>query len=158
MSDPSIPLDWIPSIPRRYATTAVDALLVLVLFIVPTVVLPEGEVSRVFRIALAAAAVLLYEPLGTGHWMTLGQWLTGVRVRDMKTGRPIGVPRAWGRIIVKMLLGVVSFLLLPVTPGRRALHDMASGSIVILAKSEVDFARWASHGGLADDTAVGVRT
>jgi len=144
VNDSSLPVEWLPSIPRRYATTAVDALLVIGAFVIPTMILQE-EASRVPRIVLALVMLFLYEPICTGRFATLGQWVTGVRVRDFKTGGKIGVTRAWGRIILKTLLGVISFLILPFFPGRRAIHDLASGSIVILARTEADFARWASE-------------
>lgn len=145
MSTRSIPLDWLPTIPRRYATTVIDGLLILAVFVVPTTVLPDIEFSRVLRIIGAGAMLFLYDPIGTGRYVTLGQWITGVRVRDFKTGQPIGIPRAWGRIIVKALLGIISFLMIPFSGGRRAVHDIATGSIVVLAKSENDFARWAQE-------------
>ncbi len=138
----SIPIDWVPTIPRRYATTFIDGTLFLAVFILPTMVLPEGELSRVLRIGAIAAMLLLYDPIGTGRYVTLGQWMTGVRVRDFKTGQRIGVLRAMGRIVVKAVMGFISFLMIPFTPGRRALHDLATGSIVIMAKSESDFAQW----------------
>ena len=142
MTDRSIPRDWLPSIPRRYATTVIDGLLILTVFIIPTMVLPDNEFSRLLRVIGAAAMLFLYDPIGTGRYLTLGQWITGIRVRDFKTGQPIGIPRAWGRIVVKALLGIISFLFIPFLSGRRALHDLATGSIVILAKSESDFMQW----------------
>jgi len=139
-----IPLDWLPTIPRRYSTTAIDGLLILAVFIIPTALFPANEGSRALRIVIALLALFVYEPLGTGRWLTLGQWVTGVRVRRMEDGSRIGVLRAWGRIVVKVFLGILSFLTLPLVPGRRAIHDLASGSIVILARSEGDFVRWTS--------------
>lgn len=137
-----IPIDWLPTIPRRYATTVIDGLLVLVAFVVPTTVLGSVESTRVLRIVIAVVAIFAYEPICTGRYVTLGQWMTGVRVRRMDNGQKIGVVRAWGRIVLKVFLGIVSFLILPFVPGRRAIHDLASGSIVIKAQSESDFAQW----------------
>ena len=142
MNHDPIPLDWIPTIPRRYAATMIDALLMLTVFIVPIVILPESAVSRIFAVVAAFVMFFLYEPICTGRYVTLGQWMTGVRVRDFKTGQHIGIPRAWGRIILKAFLGFISFLIIPFTAGRRALHDTATGSIVILAKAESEFANW----------------
>jgi len=136
--------DWVPSIPRRYTTTAIDGLLIVAAFVVPTMVLGDIAASRVARIGFALAMLFVYEPLCTGRFLTLGQWMTGVRVRDFKSGLKIGVVRAWIRIVVKALLGVISFVILPFMLGRRAIHDLASGSIVILATAEADFVSWAS--------------
>jgi uncharacterized RDD family membrane protein YckC len=120
----------------------IDGLLVLVAFVVPTTVLGSVESTRVLRIVIAVVAIFAYEPICTGRYVTLGQWMTGVRVRRMDNGQKIGVVRAWGRIVLKVFLGIVSFLILPFVPGRRAIHDLASGSIVIKAQSESDFAQW----------------
>src|SRR5438128_9269775 len=78
MNHPPIPLEWLPSIPRRYATTTIDGLLVLAVFMIPSAVLPQNETSRVVRILLALLALFVYEPLETGRYVTLGQWVTGV--------------------------------------------------------------------------------
>jgi hypothetical protein len=143
MTTAPLPRDWVPSIPRRYATTAIDGLLIIAAFVVPTTVMGDVEASRVARIVFALAMLLVYEPVCTGRFLTLGQLLTGVRVRDFKTGLKIGVARAWGRILVKTVLGGISFVLLPFIPGRRAIHDLTSGSIVILATAEAEFVSWA---------------
>ena len=143
MSAVEIPVEWLPRLPRRYAATVVDGLLILAAMIVPTVVLPSDAVLiRGLRFAIAAGALLVYEPLCTGHFATLGQWVAGVRVRRFDTGVKIGVLRAYGRILVKAPLGFISFFSLPFTVGRRALHDMATGSIVIMAAAEPSFLQW----------------
>jgi len=77
-----------------------------------------------------------------GDFVTLGQWVAGVRVRRFDTGAKIGVPKAYVRILVKAFLGFISFFSLPFALGRRALHDMATGSIVITAAAEPSFVQW----------------
>jgi len=141
--DPSVPLDLIPTIPRRYFSSGIDFLLILGVFIVPAMVLPDNDFWRMPRIAAGFAMVFLYEPIGTGCYATLGQRIAGVRVRDFKTGQPIGLPRALARIVVKGFLGIRSVAMMRSSSGRRGLHDLAVDSIVILAKSENDYARWA---------------
>jgi hypothetical protein len=121
----------------------IDGLLVLAAFVGPTTMLKSVESTWVLRIAIAMLAIFGYEPLCTGRYFTLGQWMTGVRVRPMDNGHKVGVVRAWGRIVLKAFLGILSFLILPFVPGRRAIDDLASGSIVTLARSEADFAQWA---------------
>ena len=145
MSKPGIPLEWVPTLARRYATTVIDGFLVFAAVAVSTALLPADDtVARPARVAIAVAAVLLYEPLCTGRFATLGQWVMAVRVRRFDNGERLGVARAFARIVAKVILGIISFLVLPFTRGRRALHDMASGSIVIMADAEMEFSRWAS--------------
>jgi uncharacterized RDD family membrane protein YckC len=140
-----IPLEWVPTLARRYTATVIDALLVFMAVAVSIALWPTDDaVARPMRVAFAIAAILIYEPLCTGCFVTLGQWVMAVRVRRFDTGERIGVVRALGRIITKVVLGIVSFLVLPFTPGRRAIHDMATGSIVIMADAGVEFSRWAA--------------
>jgi hypothetical protein len=149
MEESRIPLEWVPSLPRRYATTVIDAFLVLFVIIALSSLLPGGDrSSTAMRLALAAAFLLVYEPLATGRFTTLGQRVTGVRVRSFSTGERIGILRAYVRLFVKAFLGFISFLALPFSNGRRALHDQAADSIVILASHEDDFRQWAERSGL----------
>ena len=144
---PEIPLEWIPRLPRRYAATVVDTLLVIVLLVVPSSVAPADDaIAQFSRFGVALVGLFVYDPVCTGRFVTLGQWVARVRVRRFDNGEKIGVARAYGRILVKVLLGFISFLALPFNPGRRAIHDLASGSIVIMAPAERDFELWArSH-------------
>jgi len=62
-----VPLEWLPRLPRRYAATVVDGLLVLGAMVMPKVVLPsDAALMRGLRFAIAVGALLLYEPLCTG--------------------------------------------------------------------------------------------
>jgi len=151
MTENGIPLAWLPTLPRRYAATAVDGALMLVALVAPTAFWgADDAAARGMRAALVVGAFLVYEPLCTGRFVTLGQWVTGVRVRSFDSGERIGVPRAFLRIWIKILLGILSFVVMPFVPGRRALHDLATGSIVIMAGAGMEFSRWASFHLVAD--------
>ena len=143
MPRPAIPREWLPTIPRRYASTAIDGLLIIAAIVVPIAVWPgEAEVLRLGRIAIALGAIFIYEPLCTALAVTLGQRVVGIRVRRFDTGGRISLLHAYARIVVKVLLGFISFFSLPLTPGRRAFHDLASGAIVIMADAESEFVEW----------------
>ena len=145
MNGKRVPLEWLPTLPRRYAATAVDGAVMLAALVAPTALWgADDAAARGMRAALAVGAFLVYEPLCTGRFVTLGQWVAGVRVRRFHSGERIGVPRAFVRLWVKGLLGIFSFLVIPFIPGRRAIHDLATGSIVILADAGMEFSRWAS--------------
>jgi uncharacterized RDD family membrane protein YckC len=66
----------------------------------------------------------------------------GIRVRHADSGGKISIPNACLRIVVKLLLGTVSFFLIPVTRKGRGLHDFAAGSVVLKYQEKT--------GGLAD--------
>jgi uncharacterized RDD family membrane protein YckC len=144
MSNEVVPLEWLPSLPRRYLATVLDGVLILFFILAPTSVWSsDDENSRLVRLVIAALAMFAYEPICTGRFATFGQLIMKVRVRKFANGEKIGIPRAYVRIVVKVFLGLISFLSLPVTAGRRALHDLGAGSIVVTTDSEGEFRQWA---------------
>lgn len=73
-----------------------------------------------------------YEPLFTSLGATVGQRAMGYRVRrQTDQSRPIAIPAAYLRFVVKILLGVISFFTMSFSRQQRAIHDMAAGSVVI---------------------------
>ncbi len=76
--------------------------------------------------------ILGYEPLLTANAMTLGQYITGIRVRRLSDpGQRINIAAAYARYLTKLPLGFVSFLTMGFNQRRRAIHDFVAGSIVI---------------------------
>jgi len=118
---------------RRWLGTVLDwAFIVLLLIAVAKIgVSPQFEA---WAVALAGVFVLLYEPLLTVYGCTLGQFLMRMRVRDEKTLGHITLAQAYGRILVKYLLGTISVLTLPFQPRRQAIHDLCTDTLVIEAR------------------------
>ncbi len=85
---------------------------------------------------------VLYEPILTSYLCTVGQWAVGIRVRLVKNYTRVPLWRAFVRLVVKDLLGVISFFLLPRQKQRRALHDLAGGPIMLEAS---DAKRFSAH-------------
>lgn len=84
------------------------------------------------RIVMFAGLFLAYEPLCTSLGCTLGNYIKGIRVRKHSdTTRRINIFQAITRYIIKVLLGWISFLTIHTNPKRRAIHDLACGSIMI---------------------------
>ena len=77
---------------------------------------------------------IVYEPIFTAYFCTLGQKATGIRIRKLSSGKRISIFQAHLRIIVKILLGILSFFTIPFTKNKRAIHDFAVGSLVIYEK------------------------
>lgn len=130
--DHATPLAF-PSPPRRYLATAVDGLAVLAALVLVPYVL-TGHAIWWLRFVIALGALLVYEPLCTSRWCTLGQRVMGIRVRSFPELEPISVGKAYFRIIVKLILGWVSFLTIGFSKQRRAIHDMAVSSVVVLVR------------------------
>ena len=107
-------------------------MLVLSAFMVSAYVFPEqSESSRMMRIILISVMFFLYEPVLTSRSCTLGQLITGIRVRKVEGLDRISVVSAYIRILIKLPLGLISFFTIPFTRGKRAIHDFAAGSIVV---------------------------
>ena len=123
----------IPSLVRRYGASLIDAFFIMFLMVLAGVVLQaESEVSVTARVVAFVLILFAYEPVLTSRLCTIGQRLTGLRVR--RHGRPeerIGILAAYVRFAVKLLLGAISFLTLAFTKEKRAIHDFAAGSIML---------------------------
>ncbi|TAL26417.1 MAG: RDD family protein [Nitrospirae bacterium] len=123
-----------PTILRRYIATSIDMILVLSAFISFIYAHQAvGVIDSTIELWIGVAIILSYEPILTSALCTLGQRITGIRVRKLESGERISIPDAYIRSIVKLLLGIVSFFSIPVTRKRRALHDFVARSVVVYA-------------------------
>ena len=121
-----------PNVLRRYLATLLDvfALWCIVYGFAQVPTFTAGGAAAYWMLGLA---LLLYEPLLTAYVCTVGQALMRIRVRTPDGLNRIGVARAFSRMIVKYLLGMISFLTVPARKDRRAIHDLAADTIVIEA-------------------------
>jgi len=126
-----------PTLTRRYITTAIDVAFVFVTVIMLSYLLENsGLIGVRVRVGLILFLFFIYEPLSTSRFCTLGQKIMGVRVRKYPSLERISILMAYTRIIIKGLLGILSFFTLPFSQNRRAIHDMAARSIVIFANKK----------------------
>jgi uncharacterized RDD family membrane protein YckC len=119
-----------PNVLRRYLATLLDLFawwcLIYAMSRVPSIT-EHGALAY----SLFGLSFLLYEPLLTTYACTLGQAIMRIRVRTKEGLKRIALGQAIVRMIVKYLLGIVSFLTVPARADRRAIHDLASDTIVI---------------------------
>jgi len=119
-----------PSLLRRYLSTVIDYAVIfglLFAFAKSPLYDPEAAEATIWPMWL----FVIYEPLLTTVACTPGQLAMNFRVRLVAgLGRP-AIHRTFLRWLVKSVLGVVSILFLPRQKQRRALHDLASGTIVL---------------------------
>ncbi|MGD9368879.1 MAG: RDD family protein [Desulfobacteraceae bacterium] len=124
-----------PGILRRYFSTFIDGLFILGMLVLWAYILDtENSTATPIRIGIILFMFFVYEPICTAHFCTLGQKITGIRIRKFSTGKKISIIHAYLRIMVKILLGVFSFFTIPFTKNKRAIHDFAVGSLVIYEK------------------------
>ena len=121
-----------PTILRRYLATFIDWSFIILIFIASSYILhQENKVALILRIGIAVTMFLIYEPICTSKFFTLGQWIMRIRVRKLPNFEKVSILSAYIRIFIKIFLGLISFFTIPITKGRRAIHDFAVGSIVI---------------------------
>ena len=122
-----------PRFSRRVAAVVVDSMIYMVLFIALAVALGRVDMHGGIKVAVMVAVYIILEPVLvsiTGG--TLGQHWRGLRVQHAETGGFLSLPRAVLRFIVKSILGLYSLLLILLTKRHQAVHDMVSGSVVVL--------------------------
>ncbi len=127
-----------PVIVKRFQSSLIDVLFIILLMVPASQlldVLGDGAPEWV-NIAIFVALWGIYEPLGTAFGCTVGNWITGIRVRRAEDiRRKIPLWAAFIRYAVKFMLGWLSFITIHFNPERRAIHDLSAGSVVVLKNS-----------------------
>lgn len=123
-----------PTLMRRYVSTSLD-LFALLLAVGAVQLLPLPATAKEDLLpAVFVACWWIYEPLMVWRGATLGQALTGIRVRRMEdTRRPVSLVRSYVRFLLKYTLGLVSWIMILLDARSRAIHDMVARSIVVRA-------------------------
>jgi len=126
-----------PSLSRRIQSIFIDGLLMIGLMLVSAWVLdninPEQkEGDEWIRAVLFIGIWGVYEPLAMTFGCTLGNYFIKIRVRKHgDTGKKINIIQAYVRFVIKILLGWISFITISFTAEKRAIHDFASGTIML---------------------------
>lgn len=118
-----------PNVTRRYVAALIDGVVIYLLLFLG-LSLMALETSLVAKL-LAIAVAISYEPIFTAKLCTLGQLLMRYRVRSEDGYQHIGILKAYGRFVVKVILGLASLLLIPKSEKKQALHDLVTGTIVL---------------------------
>jgi uncharacterized RDD family membrane protein YckC len=122
-----------PTLSERVQSTFIDTLfIVIMMFIFGSILERYENAPDWIRIALFFGIWGVYEPVCTTLGFTIGNYMKGIRVRRVSdTSRKINILQAFFRYLIKMSLGWISFLTIHTNPERRALHDLAVGSVMI---------------------------
>lgn len=123
-----------PTLIDRVQSIFIDLLFIVVLMFVFSAVFDHfGDPPDWLRIVLFFGIWAIYEPLLVAFGCTLGQYAKGLRVKaHHDPERRIFLFASFVRYVLKALLGWLSFLTISMTEERRAIHDLLSGSIVIV--------------------------
>ncbi len=121
-----------PTILRRYFSTFIDGWFIIAFLLFVPYVIGDGENTLSIRIIIAVIMLFVYEPLFTSKLCTLGQKITGIRIRTVDNYQRLNYPITVLRSIIKWFLGFISLFSIIFSKDKRAIHDFASDSIVIL--------------------------
>jgi uncharacterized RDD family membrane protein YckC len=121
-----------PTLVKRYKALFIDFVLMMSALIA-IMLLVDGMIFRTEIMVISGLVLLLtYEPLLTAYSGTLGQRLMKIRVvRNDDPYTRISLANAYKRWFTKAVLGWISFITINYDPRHRAMHDIASDSVVI---------------------------
>lgn len=122
-----------PRLVRRYKALLIDGLLIFFILIIIMLIVQDSDLRTPIMISSALIILLTYEPLMTSYSKTIGQRLMRIKVgRYRDPDKKISLLNAYIRWFIKGLLGWVSFLTIHFNPERRAIHDLASDSVMTI--------------------------
>lgn len=122
-----------PQLTDRLQSTLIDTvLIVMMMFAFSSILENMQDPPDWLRMVLFIGIWLVYEPLCTTIGCTLGNYIKGIRVRLYNnSAKRINIVQALVRYVVKVFLGLISFLTINSTVKRRAIHDMIAGTVMI---------------------------
>jgi uncharacterized RDD family membrane protein YckC len=129
---PAVAIEY-PSLSDRIQSTFIDTLFIIALMFVSASILERyNNAPDWIRIVLFFGLWAIYEPLCTTMGFTIGNYLKGIRVRKVSnTSNRINFIQAFFRYVLKISLGWISFLTIHSNNQKRAIHDLAVGSVMI---------------------------
>ena len=122
-----------PTLSDRVQSTFIDSVFIVILMFSFGSVLDKYEGAPDWiRIALFISIFAVYEPLCTSLGFTIGNYLKGIRVRSATdNSKRINMIQALLRYGLKLALGWLSFVTIHSNTQRRAIHDLAVGSVMV---------------------------
>lgn len=123
-----------PILVRRYLASLIDTLFSFAIAVlVGKCLIAKGFTLDGVSALILVIPFLVYEPILTSYFATLGQFIFRFRVRKLDHKSRISPIHAYFRYFIKITLGIVSLLTIPARKDRRAVHDLAAESIVVEA-------------------------
>ena len=122
-----------PFLSDRVQSTFIDTIFIIILMFVFASLLERlGETPSWVRIVLFFGLWAVYEPLCTSLGGTIGNHMKGIRVRSHRSPeKRINILQAFFRYLIKLSLGWISFISIHSNKEKRAIHDLAVGSVMI---------------------------
>lgn len=127
-----------PSLVSRVQAMFCDVWIILGLFMYFSSTFFEDYEGRFVGLKILAffLILLIYEPIGIMTGGTIGYRTMGLKIRRFNAlNKKIRFSQAFLRSFMKLSLGWVSVLTISLDPHRRAFHDKASGTIVLVERN-----------------------
>ena len=125
-----------PSLRRRFQSVFIDNMVIITCMIIFSQFLGNDENSNSYiKGILLFALFFIYEPFCMSFGCSIGNRLSGIRVRDeFDRTKRIDIVRSYIRFIVKIFLGIISFFTVTSDQWKRAIHDKVAGSVMVYKK------------------------
>lgn len=122
-----------PELSLRIKSAFIDAVFIILLMFFFSAVLDRLTEPPVWLNMLMFIGIwVLYEPVCVAFGCTIGNYLMGIRVRRASNEtRHINIFQSLVRYALKISLGWLSFLTIHQNTQRRAIHDLAAGSVMV---------------------------
>ncbi len=128
------PISTFPGLFTRVKAAVVDSFIVFLLIMLASEVLSDFEqVATWVRVLVFLFIFVLYEPLFISAFgMTIGHNLMKIKVqKDHPDAGKITILVAFLRYSIKLALGWISLLTIMGNDKRKAIHDLATNTIVV---------------------------
>jgi uncharacterized RDD family membrane protein YckC len=139
ISNPDFSNDHVyPSIMNRVQALFFDVWIIIgILMFLSSTFFEDYEGRFVgIKVAMFFVILLIYEPVASMTGGTIGYRTMGMKIRRFgDLDKKIRFSQALMRSVMKLSLGWISFLTISTDPQRRAMHDKASGTVVLNAKA-----------------------
>ncbi len=127
-----------PRFARRVQAAIIDGFLLSTAFVSAAIFVSNVDLPTYARISIVTFVILFLEPgLVAFKGSTIGHYVRGLKVEDATNLEKISLFRAIFRFFVKTILGWASLILIFFTKRHQALHDIVSGSVVVLRNPEI---------------------
>jgi uncharacterized RDD family membrane protein YckC len=123
-----------PTLVTRIKALFIDVVVMLIIFTATTLFIDSfGDIPSFVKGFILIFMFFLYDPLFTAlTGSTLGHKVMKLKVgKYNEPKKNISLPQAFLRFLIKGIFGWISFLTVTGNKQKRAIHDLASGSIML---------------------------
>lgn len=125
-----------PDLKTRVQSLFIDTILLIILMFATAWIMDKAGLDEEnggwIKAVIFVGMWGVYEPLAMSLGCTAGNYLMKIRVRKCASPeQKINLLQAYVRILIKLPLGWISFLTIHFNDQRRAIHDLAAGTVMI---------------------------